>query len=217
MHSSPLPSQADLALRFHYTPDTGHIIRLTGPRSGKRAGSEHFRPNGDRCMRRVDGMNEHRLIWQLVHGSIPEGLVIDHINGDPFDNRLANLRCVTDRQNGLNRKLHRNSSTGVTGVYKTAGGRWRARAVVNGHVVGLSTYDTREEAIAARAEAIAAHGELIRPAPPVPAVESERCPHCGMRPRKLTEAQVLKGRERARKQWLRRKELIARAMAQAPS
>ncbi len=44
----------------------------------------------------------------------PLGMVVDHINGDRFDNRRENLRITNHRQNGLNRKT-RNSS-GFAGV-----------------------------------------------------------------------------------------------------
>ena len=41
----------------------------------------------------------HRFIWEAVHGPIPEGMVINHINGIKTDNRLANLECVTQSRN----------------------------------------------------------------------------------------------------------------------
>lgn len=41
----------------------------------------------------------HRLVWEAFNGSIPESKVIDHINGDRSDNRLKNLRLVTQSEN----------------------------------------------------------------------------------------------------------------------
>ena len=41
----------------------------------------------------------HRIIYEMHHGEIPEGMVIDHINGNKSDNRIENLQCVTDRYN----------------------------------------------------------------------------------------------------------------------
>jgi hypothetical protein len=41
----------------------------------------------------------HRLIWESVHGAIPPGLEINHINGLKHDNRIANLELVTPSEN----------------------------------------------------------------------------------------------------------------------
>ena len=46
--------------------------------------------------------NLARLIWESFNGPIPEGMTIDHINGEKADNRLDNLRCCTMRVNVLN-------------------------------------------------------------------------------------------------------------------
>lgn len=43
----------------------------------------------------------HRMIWESVYGPIPEGLQINHINGDKTDNRLENLDLVTQSENIL--------------------------------------------------------------------------------------------------------------------
>tara|TARA_B110000285_G_C14757095_1_gene437895 strand:+ start:172 stop:636 length:465 start_codon:yes stop_codon:yes gene_type:complete len=41
----------------------------------------------------------HRLVWTTFVGDIPEGFIIDHINGVRGDNRLSNLQCITQSQN----------------------------------------------------------------------------------------------------------------------
>ena len=46
----------------------------------------------------------HRIIWEMFNGPIAEGMVIDHLNGDAWDNRLANLACKTRRENNQNKK-----------------------------------------------------------------------------------------------------------------
>jgi hypothetical protein len=47
----------------------------------------------------------HRIVYIAAHGSVPNGLVLDHLNGDKFDNRAANLEAVTRRENAL--RYHR--------------------------------------------------------------------------------------------------------------
>ena len=60
-----------------------------------------------------------RIIWYLFNGPIPEGLVIDHLNGDPWDNRIENLECKTSRQNMQNQRKRLTNKSGITGVYRT--------------------------------------------------------------------------------------------------
>jgi hypothetical protein len=58
----------------------------------------------------------HRIIWELFHGKIPPGMVIDHEDGNPFNNDISNLICKTSQGNSQNRKKNKNNSTGKTGV-----------------------------------------------------------------------------------------------------
>ena len=70
----------------------------------------------------------HRIIWILFNGNIPEGMVIDRVDGDTFNNRIGNLRCVTLSLNSRNQVKSKLNKSGVTGVYYEGGRnpRWRA-------------------------------------------------------------------------------------------
>lgn len=99
----------------------------------------------------------HRAIWAMAYGKWPDG-EIDHINGHKSDNRLDNLRVVTHLANGRNLKLKKNNQSGYCGVWQRPSGRWAALISLNGKTKTLGTFDTIEEAIAARQKANAEHG-----------------------------------------------------------
>jgi hypothetical protein len=83
----------------------------------------------------------HRIVWALAHGEYP-GCDIDHINGDPSDNRLANLRKATRAENARN-GLRR--MDGLKGAYRT-GKRWFSTVWRDGRAVYLGTFDTELQA-----------------------------------------------------------------------
>lgn len=96
----------------------------------------------------------HRLIWLYVHGRWPEwpNMVIDHINHDRQDNRLCNLREIPYEDNHHNlppRKAgHPNGHVGV--FWSKRQGKWGARIAARRKMIHLGTFETKEEAIAAR-------------------------------------------------------------------
>eukprot|EP00919_Chromeraceae_sp_WS-2016_P001409 GHVR01003483.1.p1 GENE.GHVR01003483.1~~GHVR01003483.1.p1 ORF type:complete len:170 (-),score=10.84 GHVR01003483.1:799-1308(-) len=67
----------------------------------------------------------HRLAWLWVHGAWPEHQ-IDHADGDGTNNRLANLREATSRQNLANRSRIRNSQYPYKGIARS-GKKWIAQ------------------------------------------------------------------------------------------
>ena len=75
----------------------------------------------------------------------PDGLVVDHINHDTYDNRKENLRVCTQKENSHNRKRQ-------GGVYKHEK-KWKATIRVDGKRKYLGIYDTYEEALRVRKEA----------------------------------------------------------------
>lgn len=58
----------------------------------------------------------HRVIYELFYGPIDKKLVIDHIDGDGTNNRIENLRLVTQGHNARNTKKRGSNKTGVNGV-----------------------------------------------------------------------------------------------------
>jgi hypothetical protein len=89
----------------------------------------------------------------LTYGSWPEDQ-IDHINGNKKDNRLENLRAVSNRENLRNKKIYKNNTSGTIGVsfYKSKQG-YQASIKINGKRKNLGVFKNKEEAIAARAAA----------------------------------------------------------------
>lgn len=71
---------------------------------------------------------QHRIIWELHFGPIPEGMVIDHIDRDKSNNRIENLRCTSQSSNMTNQS-QRNSS-GYKGVYQNqSSGKYQVRSL----------------------------------------------------------------------------------------
>lgn len=91
-------------------------------------------------------VKQHRYILGLDN---PKN-VVDHINGNRFDNRKCNLRICSNADNSRNCKLSKNNLTGYTGIRKTPNGRWHARIYYDGKEYSLGTYDSFKEAVSAR-------------------------------------------------------------------
>jgi hypothetical protein len=92
----------------------------------------------------------HRVIWAMVHDEWPRDQ-IDHINGVRADNRIGNLRSVTNRENSKNRKLPTNTTSGRIGVtWSGRDSKWRAVIDVDGGTKHLGYFDNFEDASDAR-------------------------------------------------------------------
>jgi hypothetical protein len=109
-------------------------------KAGKIAGTECLGYRVIRINRK--GYKAHRLAWLHTHGAWPTG-VIDHIDGNPLNNALSNLRDVTPAMNQHNRKrADAGSKTGQLGVYASPTyGKFYSSIVVGGVKHYLGTFD----------------------------------------------------------------------------
>lgn len=96
--------------------------------------------------RRVDGdaIYLHRVLARAGPSDF-----VDHINGDILNNRRANLRLCTKKENLRNRRKRAGCLSPYKGVVRTRGGRWEARVTVDGKAIYAGSYAT--DADAARA------------------------------------------------------------------
>ncbi len=169
-------TQAQLKKVLHYCPDTGAFTWLKRDRSmfkndrgfrifnakfpGKPAGGVHSRgylhigisnDNG-----KVSSYKAHRLAWLYIHGEFPE--VIDHINGVKVDNRLVNIRNITQAVNTRNARIYKTSKTGILGVtWKPAYGKWKSEISVNKKRTHLGYFKNLFDAACARKSAEIKH------------------------------------------------------------
>jgi hypothetical protein len=94
----------------------------------------------------------HRFLLSECEG------VIDHIDGNTFDNRRQNLRCVSDSQNSRNRQKNTNNSSGYSGVgLKKSIGKWESRTHRESKDIYFGYYSSPDLAALARDAFIRKH------------------------------------------------------------
>jgi len=142
-----------------YDRQEGRFYALVGrgpTRIGDQLGYQH--PEGYRHVS-VDGKTykEHRLVWLYYHGELPPEQ-IDHINGMKSDNRLENLRAVSNAENCKNQRRPRNNTSGIVGVgWHSRDKCYIARIQVRGKNLHLGYFDNFFDACCARKSAELIH------------------------------------------------------------
>lgn len=138
---------------FLYDPETGKLWREAGCAHGSGYRTVLFR--GRRHL-------EHRVAWFLHYGEWPNQQ-IDHINGNPSDNRIVNLRLATPSENSRNRGKPPHNTTGFKGVSRQRGRYQALIRIDDGKNKFLGSFTTPEEASAAyNRAALEHHGDFAR-------------------------------------------------------
>lgn len=109
----------------------------------------------------VNGKRTSILLHRFILGNIPEGMVVDHKNGNGLDNRRENLRICTRSQNNIN-KRKKGTTSKYKGVYfEKARNKFRSHIVVESKIIFLGRYETELEAALAYDKASCTyHGEF---------------------------------------------------------
>jgi hypothetical protein len=106
----------------------------------------------------TDSKNGKRRKSIRMHREItnaPKGKQVDHINGNPLDNRKENLRVCSQQENCMNRRHRTDNRSGYKGVSYMKKGKdminerskpWRAYIKFNHKQTRLGTYKTKEQA-----------------------------------------------------------------------
>jgi hypothetical protein len=141
-------TQDELKQVLSYDSETGVLTRI---RTGEKAGS--IDKYGYLCIgvgKKV--YKAHRLAWLYFYGTFPNGQ-IDHINQNKTDNRIENLRIVTNSENCQNIKQPRSDNKLKTKGVIIKSKKFYAQIQVRGKKISLGYYHTIEEAAAVYQEA----------------------------------------------------------------
>lgn len=139
---------------FDYDIETGNLIRIkktSGIRGWIGAKAGVIQKNGRRYVK-INGKSylAHRLVWLWYYGSWPEGQ-IDHIDGNPDNNRIDNLRIAKNQvEQQQNQKTRKDNISGYPGVawYKRYN-KWVAYINLNKKRKHLGYFDNYEDACSA--------------------------------------------------------------------
>lgn len=143
----------ELRKRFSYDPETGLITNhKTGKVYDKANAHGYTLIAVFECGRTSNGkpvkIRSHRLAWALHYGQWPcASLQMDHIDGNRTNNKVSNLRLVTNDENSKNRGLSKANTSGIQGIFWHKGAsKWQVQIQVDGISKYFGLFEDKEEA-----------------------------------------------------------------------
>jgi len=89
---------------------------------------------------------QHRIIWEMFNGKIKDNLSIDHIDRNPLNNKIENLRLCTQAQNCANKYSGKKKTSKFKGVVKNKYGKFECYIRSNKNGINLGTFKTELDA-----------------------------------------------------------------------
>ena len=146
-------TQTRLKEILYYDSDTGRFTWRKRVARGVKAGDVAGSYNGEGYRNiKINGKPHlaHRLAWMYIYGYFPEH-GIDHINKNPADNRIDNLREASQACNRRNTGNFKNSRSGVKGVmWDKRNNKWQVLIKVNGKQIAMGRFNDFMEAVCHR-------------------------------------------------------------------
>jgi len=155
-------TQSELKEYFEYNEFSGDFIRKKLSKgSGSKIGDAIGTVNvlGYKVIRINKKLYySHRLVWLYMYGLFPEAQ-IDHKNHNRADNRLDNLREVTQKENRINGTMRSDNKSGFTGVHwNKLNNKWIPRISIRGNNKHLGCFESLNDAVICRKMAEYEHG-----------------------------------------------------------
>jgi hypothetical protein len=139
-----LPAAELLIRRYEYSSQTGELRWRIASANGKRNAGDLAGKKNPRGIidLKIDGTwyKAHRIIWKMVTGRNPGGMVVDHKDGNPSNNRFENLRLADWSLNNANSRVRLAKQSGLPKGVTRKGRRFVARIGRNGSYL-VGAYD----------------------------------------------------------------------------
>ena len=128
------------------------LVKRTKKTAANNANMDWNNGNSHSCGYRtvnINGINHylHRVLYIMRNGNIADGMQVDHINGDRSDNRIRNLRVVSNQDNHRNITKQQNTSSRYIGVcWDKSREKWRSGIMVDKVNITIGYFDTEIQA-----------------------------------------------------------------------